>query len=70
MGVQGLCQPAIKTSHLLQLFEDMDVDIDMEDGLTLTMCLEAGMLDHVEKARSTSSASHMHIRDIVEICVS
>ena len=47
---QGLCQPAIKTSHLLQLFEDMDVDIDMEDGLTLTMCLEAGMLDHVEKA--------------------
>ena len=29
----------------------MDVDIDMEDGLTLTMCLEAGMLEHVEKAR-------------------
>ncbi|CAK9007001.1 unnamed protein product [Durusdinium trenchii] len=70
--IQGLCQPAIKTSHLLQLFEDavrdvtnetgrqyddMDVDIDMEDGLTLTMCLEAGMLDHVEKVEAISTSA-------------
>ncbi|CAJ1411101.1 unnamed protein product [Effrenium voratum] len=55
--IQGLCQPAIKTSHLLQLFEDMDVDIDMEDGLTLTMCLEAGMMDHVDKVEAISTSA-------------
>ncbi|CAE7372264.1 Dnah1 [Symbiodinium sp. CCMP2592] len=55
--IQGLCQPAIKTSHLLQLFEDMDVDIDMEDGLTLTMCLEAGMLNHIDKVEAISTSA-------------
>lgn len=32
MASQGLCQPAIKTSHLLQLFEDAVRDVTNETG--------------------------------------
>eukprot|EP00930_Biecheleria_cincta_P074768 TRINITY_DN6197_c0_g1_i1.p1 TRINITY_DN6197_c0_g1~~TRINITY_DN6197_c0_g1_i1.p1 ORF type:complete len:4188 (+),score=808.10 TRINITY_DN6197_c0_g1_i1:1794-12566(+) len=55
--ISGLCQPAIKLTHLLQLFEEMDVDVDMEDGLTLTMLLEVDVLNHIDKVDAISTAA-------------
>ncbi|CAE7042056.1 V-MOS [Symbiodinium sp. CCMP2592] len=40
----------------MPIIQDMDVDIDMEDGLTLTMCLEAGMLNHIDKVEAISTS--------------
>eukprot|EP00931_Biecheleriopsis_adriatica_P056393 TRINITY_DN33417_c0_g1_i2.p1 TRINITY_DN33417_c0_g1~~TRINITY_DN33417_c0_g1_i2.p1 ORF type:complete len:3028 (-),score=718.43 TRINITY_DN33417_c0_g1_i2:3957-13040(-) len=55
--ISGLCQPAIKLTHFLQLFEEMDVDVDMEDGLTLNMLLEVNVLDHIDKVDAISTSA-------------
>lgn len=53
--ISALCQEAIEPQHFYQLFEAMDTDIDMDDGLTLQTLLEQGVLDHIETVQRIST---------------
>ncbi|CAL1158737.1 unnamed protein product [Cladocopium goreaui] len=46
--IRALCQEAFEPRHFSDLFEELRLDMDMEDGITLQQMLEVGILDHID----------------------
>eukprot|EP00439_Symbiodinium_sp_Y106_P069158 s1229_g11.t2 len=46
--IRALCQEAFEPRHFSDLFEELRMDMDMEDGITLQQMLEIGILDHID----------------------
>ncbi|CAE8623425.1 unnamed protein product [Polarella glacialis] len=59
--IRALCQEAFQNMHFVALFDELDTDMDMEDGLTLQQLLEIGILDHIETLeRISAEAQKQH----------
>jgi dynein heavy chain len=52
--IHAICQEAFQMMHFIMLFDELDTDMDMEDGLTLQQLLEIGILDHIETVERIS----------------
>ncbi|CAJ1418817.1 unnamed protein product [Effrenium voratum] len=46
--IRALCQEAFEPRHFADLFEELRMDMDMEDGITLQQMLDVGILDHID----------------------
>ncbi|CAK9060586.1 unnamed protein product [Durusdinium trenchii] len=46
--IRALCQEAFEPRHFADLFEELRLDMDMEDGITLQQMLEVGILEHID----------------------
>ncbi|CAE7216638.1 DNAH7 [Symbiodinium pilosum] len=46
--IRALCQEAFEPRHFSDLFEELKMDMDMEDGITLQQMLDVGILDHID----------------------
>eukprot|EP00929_Paragymnodinium_shiwhaense_P038466 TRINITY_DN20312_c0_g5_i1.p1 TRINITY_DN20312_c0_g5~~TRINITY_DN20312_c0_g5_i1.p1 ORF type:complete len:4379 (-),score=957.45 TRINITY_DN20312_c0_g5_i1:503-13639(-) len=46
--IENICQDAFQPMHFAKLFDELDSDLDMEDGLTLQQLLDNGVLKHLE----------------------
>ncbi|CAK0848815.1 unnamed protein product [Prorocentrum cordatum] len=54
--VQAVCQEAFQAMHLAALFEELDVDMDIDDGLTLQGLLQnANILNRIEIVQRISA---------------
>lgn len=59
--IHAICQEAFQPMHFIILFDELDTDMDMEDGLTLQQLLEIGILDHIETVeRISAEAQKQH----------
>jgi len=59
--IHSICQEAFQPMHFIMLFDELDTDMDMEDGLTLQQLLEIGILDHIETVeRISGEAQKQH----------
>ncbi|XP_071611851.1 dynein axonemal heavy chain 1 [Heliangelus exortis] len=46
--IQGLRNPGMRDRHWKMISEDMNIDIKLEPGLTLSYCLDMKLLDHID----------------------
>ena len=55
--IENLCREAMQPQHWTELFERIEADIDMEDGLTLQMLLDIDILTYLETVEAVSSVA-------------
>jgi len=59
--ILALCQEAFQAMHFINLFDELDTDVDMEDGLSLQQLLEIGILNHIDTVeRISGEAQKQH----------
>ena len=55
--INNLCREAMQSHHWQELFDRIDADVDMEEGLTLQTLLDYDILDHLDIVESVSSVA-------------
>ncbi|CEM09924.1 unnamed protein product [Vitrella brassicaformis CCMP3155] len=55
--IRALCQEAMQPRHWVELFENLDADVDLEDQLTLQQLNEIGIQKHIEKVEEISAVA-------------
>eukprot|EP00931_Biecheleriopsis_adriatica_P034701 TRINITY_DN20021_c0_g4_i1.p1 TRINITY_DN20021_c0_g4~~TRINITY_DN20021_c0_g4_i1.p1 ORF type:complete len:4150 (-),score=1074.99 TRINITY_DN20021_c0_g4_i1:152-12580(-) len=59
--IRALCQEAFQPMHYAALFDELDTDMDMEEGLTLQQMLEIGILERIDVVeRISAEAQKQH----------